>query len=120
LPIIALTAGVTTEEREKCLGAGMNDLIPKPINPDRLLGTLVRWLNLEHGTSHSAQVEQDKPTESTNDDFKLDNLLAMLGNDHSLMRRLLLNFVEDFASLPSEVDAAIQTEAMGSCQGIGT
>jgi PAS domain S-box-containing protein len=44
LPIIALTAGVTKEERKRCLAAGMNDFINKPINPALLLSTLAHWL----------------------------------------------------------------------------
>ncbi|MEY3288344.1 MAG: hypothetical protein RLZZ419_586 [Pseudomonadota bacterium] len=44
LPVIALTAGVTEEEREQCLTAGMNDFISKPITPHQLLSTLAHWL----------------------------------------------------------------------------
>ena len=45
LPVIALTAGVTQEERNLCLAAGMNDFINKPINTQQLLSTLTRWIN---------------------------------------------------------------------------
>ena len=44
LPIIALTAGVTEEERGQCLAAGMNDFASKPINSNQLLLTLAQWL----------------------------------------------------------------------------
>ncbi len=37
LPIIALTAGVTSEEKNKCLMCGMNDFATKPVNPVELL-----------------------------------------------------------------------------------
>jgi CheY-like chemotaxis protein len=40
VPIIALTAGVMDEEREKCLAIGMNGLIPKPIEKAVLLQLL--------------------------------------------------------------------------------
>ena len=43
LPIIAMTAHVAPEERERCLQAGMNDHVPKPIDPNRLMETLVKW-----------------------------------------------------------------------------
>ena len=43
LPIIAMTAHALVEERQRCLDAGMNDHVSKPIDPDRLLSTLLRW-----------------------------------------------------------------------------
>ena len=48
LPIIALTAGITVEEQEKCLLAGMNNLVEKPINPEVLLQTLSRCIKFFH------------------------------------------------------------------------
>ena len=44
MPIIALTAGVTEEERGQCLAAGMNDFVSKPINPTLLLSALEQWI----------------------------------------------------------------------------
>jgi len=44
LPIVALTAGAVTEEKEKCLEAGMNDFLTKPIQNKALASTLVRFL----------------------------------------------------------------------------
>ena len=44
LPIIALTANVMVSEQNEFLDAGMNDHIGKPIDPDRLVATLARWV----------------------------------------------------------------------------
>jgi signal transduction histidine kinase/DNA-binding response OmpR family regulator len=43
LPIIAMTANAMAADREKCLQAGMNDHIGKPIDPDQLFSVLLRW-----------------------------------------------------------------------------
>jgi PAS domain S-box-containing protein len=43
LPIIAMTAHALVEERQRCLDTGMNDHVSKPIDPDRLFSTLLRW-----------------------------------------------------------------------------
>jgi CheY-like chemotaxis protein len=44
LPIIAITANVMPGEREKCMVAGMDDYMSKPINPDELDLVLTRWI----------------------------------------------------------------------------
>jgi PAS domain S-box-containing protein len=44
LPIIAMTAHAMTGEREKCVAAGMNDHVTKPIDPQSLYAALIRWI----------------------------------------------------------------------------
>lgn len=44
VPIIALTAGVLREEQEKCIEAGMNEIMTKPLNPDKFRNLLMKYL----------------------------------------------------------------------------
>ena len=43
IPIVAMTANAMDEDRQRCLDAGMNDYVSKPINEAELFGALERW-----------------------------------------------------------------------------
>ena len=47
IPIIAMTANAMADDRQKCLDAGMNDYLAKPIEPNLLLIKLIRWLKVK-------------------------------------------------------------------------
>ncbi len=49
LPIIAMTANALPADRERCLDAGMDDHLGKPLDPDLLWRTLARWLRVDPG-----------------------------------------------------------------------
>ena len=44
VPIIATTANVFVDDKQRCIAAGMDDFISKPVNPDTLFSVLLKWL----------------------------------------------------------------------------
>jgi PAS domain S-box-containing protein len=48
VPVLAMTANAFAEDRQRCLDAGMNDHIGKPVAPEVLFRTLLKWLRLRN------------------------------------------------------------------------
>jgi CheY-like chemotaxis protein len=109
IPIIAMTAHALAEERQRCLEAGMNDHVSKPIDPDALLSTLLLWAKphperafVTSAPTVKSVAEVDLP-EIAGVDLR-DGLKHLAGN-----RRLYRDLLEQFAT--KQCDAAAQISA---------
>jgi CheY-like chemotaxis protein len=57
LPVVAMTANAMARDRETCLRAGMNDVVTKPIDPQVLWETLLKWLEPRQASTQAAAAE---------------------------------------------------------------
>ena len=113
LPIIAMTASVLRGDRDRCLQVGMNDYISKPINVERMLSTLARWIPERDAAATAPEPAAMPPPAAgavlpeTLDGFDLADGLKRVGGDRALYRRLLLQFREHSANAANDIRAAL-------------
>ncbi len=94
LPIIAMTAHAMSGERERCLEAGMNEHVPKPIDPAYLFTTLSRWLESTDKTPRRAVTGGDVELPQDIPGIDLRWGLERIGGN----KRLFLKVVKEFAA----------------------
>jgi two-component system, sensor histidine kinase and response regulator len=109
LPIIAMTAHALVEERQRCLEAGMNDHVSKPIEPDALFATLRRWGKPRQGQAARAESRAAKASDDAIlpeiDGVDLAGALSRVAGNKRLYRDLL----EQFAAKQAEINSQIMT-----------
>ena len=94
LPILAMTANAMTGDREKCLAAGMNDHIAKPIDVNQLFLALHRWVKVSQPQADSVVDQPGQVSLPRIPGIQMDSALQRLGGNTALLRKLLARFCE--------------------------
>ncbi len=96
IPIIAMTANAMVGDREKCLEAGMDDYVSKPISEDRLYRVLTQWLG-HAAASEALRTDASlflQPEPEGQPIVDLEHLYSVLGDDMQERREVIGLFIE--------------------------
>jgi hypothetical protein len=108
LPIVALTANALEGDLERCLAAGMNDYIAKPIHPDRMFATLARHLQAvsEYPPAGPAEARKaSRAADPAGDDSLLAALVGIPGIDVAQAVARMLGRADLYCQLARRVAA---------------
>jgi len=104
IPIIALTAGNVKGEREKCLAAGMDDFLVKPIIETDISAALHKWLELD---DKSSAPEAPMLNDETSQHFNISVLKNYVGEDESLVEEVLHLVESELLSSLNVIDQGV-------------
>lgn len=128
LPIVAMTAHALAGDRERSLAAGMNDHVPKPIDPDVLFAALLKWIAPERLAGRPLPARAPEPLPAA-EPPRPDALPALPGIDwdialagvdgqrHRLYKRLT-GFVREYAPAPATLRDALATGDRPAMHGL--
>jgi signal transduction histidine kinase/CheY-like chemotaxis protein len=115
-PIIAMTAHALVEERQRCLDAGMNDHVSKPIDPDNLFATLLRWAKPRPKESVKSQplpapvgISVDEAILPEIPGVNLADGLKRVAGNRRLYRDLLGQFAAKQGDAAAQISAALES-----------
>jgi HPt (histidine-containing phosphotransfer) domain-containing protein len=101
-------------DRERGLAAGMDDYVTKPIDPENLVRTLVKWIRIEKRPEPGTGKRKGRPTSPVElpkalDGIDMEKGLVRVGGNRQLFRNLLVRFRADYAGAASELATLMET-----------
>ncbi|MFY9973570.1 MAG: transporter substrate-binding domain-containing protein, partial [Chromatiaceae bacterium] len=108
LPIVALTANALAGERERCLAAGMNSYITKPLEPEALFAELCRWLQpVAERIDVPRPASAARATPPALPGFDLANVQHWLDQAPDAWYAMVRTFVSEYPQVATDIGAAL-------------
>jgi two-component system, sensor histidine kinase and response regulator len=109
VPIVALTAYATQQDRDECLASGMDDYISKPVTPRDLSAVIERWLYANPSPLPQVTAPAQDISPPATPVFNLSALNERLMGDNLLIRTVVAAFLEDFPHQLSKLQTYLET-----------
>jgi signal transduction histidine kinase/DNA-binding response OmpR family regulator len=108
-PIIAMTASAMSGDRERCLEAGMDDYISKPIDPESVRNVLRRWVTRDLEEEPERKAPPPAADEGPLPVFDAEQALWVTGGRVDMVRRLVGVFLSNMPGRMKELQEAVST-----------
>ena len=111
LPILAMTANAGEEDRERCLKAGMDAHITKPIDPEVLMSELCKWIaqkDVDEKLQKPTKKVQSNNSIGAIDGIDIEAALRVVAGKQSLLNKMLTTFVADQSQATDAIKGALQ------------
>ena len=110
IPVIAITAHALAGEREKCIAAGMNDYLAKPVSLEQIGAVIRLWASRESTETVAAPDVMEQDDQYVLDRERVSSFLAISRTQEGFLEGLVKTFRED---VPSRIDALRSAAANG-------